>query len=298
MHFIYGAIIFIIVALVYLHIVSQYKTGTDLEIYEMDYHDSISLQETCNVMQPIIFEWKVHISSPIPFMESCKFPMNIKDNRELYNQTLNHPDSISLLCSSVVQLMRQDTQTHFFSESNHTFMEDSGFLKHSQYLKLDQILQPPNTVHAEYDILMGSKGTSVPLRYHTKTRKFLYVLSGKLSLKMTTWKNREWLHVVKDFENYDFRSPYDVWAPDNDIEETIQFLQFDVPKGSVLYIPAFWFYSIQYDATDTVVLEYNYSTLVNKVAFAAHSCQYYLQQQNITTKTTKKIYTHISQIND
>ena len=299
MHFIYGTITFVVVALLYLHIVSQYKTGNDLEIYEMDYTDATSLQETCNVLQPVIFEWKAKLTSPIKFMETCKFPMYVKDTREYYNQHLHqHPDSICLLCSSVIKLIRQDEKSHYFSESNQTFIEDSGFLKHNKYLELDRVLKPSYTVHSEYDVLMGSKGTSVPLRYHTNTRKFLYVISGKLSIKMTTWKNREWINVVKDFENYDFRSPQNVWLPDNDLEDTIQFLRFDVMKGSILYIPPFWFYSIQYDSEDTVVLEYNYSTLVNKVAFAADVGQYYLQQQNITTKATKRIYTHISQIND
>lgn len=299
MDFVYGTITFIIVAILYLHIVSQYKKGTDLEIYETDFVDSPTLQNTCDVMQPVIFKWVSNTHSPIKFMEASKFVMQVKDTNEFYNHTAVHnPDGISLLATSLVKLLRKDTKSHYFSESNKTFIEDSGFLKTPKYIELDKILKPSYTVHSEYDILTGSPNTCVPMRYHTKTRKFLYVASGKIRVKMATWKSHEWLHEIRDFENYDFRSPYNVWTPNNELDDILQFLEFDVMKGYVFYIPAFWWYSIKYEETDTVIMEYNYSTFMNKAAFALDSCQYYLQQQNITTKATKRIYTNISQISD
>ena len=297
MHFFAGLVIFILVALVYLHIVSQYEAGTDLEIYEVDYVDPVSLHETCNILQPVIFEWKVKIPPPTKFMETCKFVMNVKDRHEFYREATRPTAGISLLCSSVVQLLRQDVQSHYFSENNHTFLDDSGFMKTPRYLELDKVLRPPYTVQAFYDVLTGSRGTAVPLRYHTATRKYLYVVSGKITVKMTTWKYREWLDTTKDFETFDFRSPHPVFG-NTVLEETMQFLTFEVPKGSILYVPAFWFYSFQYQASDTVILEYNYATLVNKCAFVCDSAQYCLQQQNIFTKTTKRIYTHVSQVTD
>jgi hypothetical protein len=298
MDIIYGTITFILVAIIYLHIVSQYKKGTDLEIYETDFVDAISLQNTCNVMQPVIFKWISNTSSPIKFMEGSKFVMQVKDTNEYYSQGIHNPDSISLLSASLVKLLRKDTKAHYFSESNQTFIEDSGFLKTPKYIELDKVLKPPNTVQSEYDLLTGSKDTCAPMRYHTKTRKFMYVATGHIRVKMATWKSHEWLHEIRDFENYDFRSPYNVWTPNNDLEDILQFLEFDVYKGFVFYIPAFWWYSIKYMESDTVIMEYNYSTLVNKLAFVFDSCQYYLQQQNITTKATKRIYTNVSQICD
>lgn len=299
MDILYGTITFIIVAIIYLHIVSQYKKGTDLEIYEADFIDSPTLQNTCNINQPVIFKWTSNTNSPVKFMESSKFVMQVKDTNEFYNtNSVHNPDGISLLATSLVKLLRKDAKAHYFSESNQTFIEDSGFLKTPKYIELDKILRPPNTVQTEYDILTGSQNTCVPMRYHTKTRKFMYVASGHIRVKMATWKSHEWLHEIRDFEHYDFRSPYNVWAPNNDLEEILQFLEFDVFKGYVFYIPPFWWYSIQYMESDTVIMEYNYSTFMNKIAFALDSCQYYLQQQNITTKATKRIYTNVSQICD
>jgi hypothetical protein len=295
MHFFAGVVIFILVALVYLHVVGQYETGTDLEIYEVDYVDPMSLHETCNILQPVIVEWKAKIPPPTKYMETCKFVMNVKDRRSFYDGSLTQ--GVSLICASAVKLLRQDVQSHYFTENNYAFLDDSGFLKNPKYLELDKVLRPPYTVQAYYDVLTGSQGTAVPLRYHTATRKFLYVVSGKISVKMTTWKYRDWLDVTKDFEHFDFRSEHAVFG-NPDLEETIQFLSFDVPKGAILYVPPFWFYSFQYQEADTVILEYNYATLVNKCAFVLDSAQFYLQQQNIFTKTTKRIYTHVSQITD
>ena len=45
-----------------------------------------------------------------------------------------------------------------------------------------------NTFYKKYDILMGSKNATTSLRYHTNTRKFLFVLGDSVSIKLTPWK--------------------------------------------------------------------------------------------------------------
>jgi hypothetical protein len=274
------------VALCYLHIVSQYRVGTDLEIFETDFIDSHTLNETCNVLQPIIFEWKVDDNiSPIPFMETSEIHLNVKDTK-----SADRNDSLYLFCNSFLELSRIDEKSHYFTEKNHSFIQESNFLNLIQYTYLDSILRPPYTFQSEYDILSGSKGTCVPLRYHTYSRKFLYVTSGKILVKMTTWKQHDALKIVKDYETLDFYSTYNVWETNRGIDDK-QFLTFEVKSGNVLYIPSFWFYSIQYAEKDTVVLEYNYSTFTNKLAFCYDSARYMLQQQNITTTMTTKMDT-------
>ena len=42
----------------YIHIIHQYKTGEDMEIYEMDYVSNTHLQEVCNIKQPVLFYYK------------------------------------------------------------------------------------------------------------------------------------------------------------------------------------------------------------------------------------------------
>ena len=266
----------------------------------MDYMNSHSLQNTCTVLQPLIFEWNGNggvFRPPIKFMENSKLVMNVKDTRDFYSNMSTNPDYISLISASAVKLMRRDTNAHYFSEGNQAFIEDSGLFKKPYYIELERTLRPSYTTSSEYDILMGSKETCLPLRYHTNTRKFIYVASGQIRVKMTVWKNREWLNEYNDYENYDFRSSINVWSMNNDLEDVLQFLEFDVVAGFILYIPPFWWYSIKYIELDTVLVQYTYSTFVNSIAFLSDNIRYFLQQQNITTKHTKRV-TQLKDIKD
>ena len=55
MNFFLHILIFIIVLLTYIHVMHEYKTSEDLEIYEFDYKDNTYLQEVCELKQPAIF---------------------------------------------------------------------------------------------------------------------------------------------------------------------------------------------------------------------------------------------------
>jgi hypothetical protein len=63
--------------------------------------------------------------------------------------------------------------------------------------------------------------------------------------------------------------------------DKIQFIEFDIQCGQVVYIPSFWWYSIKYYAPDTLLLECKYSSIANKVAFSFDLFRHYLQQNNI-----------------
>ena len=292
MNLVYIILIFVVISFIYLHIVGQYKRSQDLEIYEMDYTNIQSLQNTCAALQPLIFEWRGDVRSPITFMENSKFVMHIKDTNDFYrgqDDDSPSPESISLITSSTVKLMRKDANSHYFSENNKFFIEDSGFLKSKDYMELEKALRPLSVAAQESDILLGSKGTCLPLRYHTRTRKFIYVATGSIRVKMTTWKHTPWLNEKKDYENYDFRSTHNIWQLDSELEDTLQFLEFDVVAGYVLYIPPFWWYSLKYMEIDTVLIQYDYNSSINCIAFLGDNIRYLLQQQNITTKFTKQV---------
>jgi len=50
-------LLFIIVLVIYVHIINQLKTSEDLEVYEMDYTTNQYLQEVCNIKQPVLFNY-------------------------------------------------------------------------------------------------------------------------------------------------------------------------------------------------------------------------------------------------
>ena len=66
----------------------------------------------------------------------------------------------------------------------------------------DRLLKPSLSVNSQYDLWFGSCNSVTPLRYHTDSRHFLCVTTGKIRVKMTSWKSTKYLYQYKDYEKY------------------------------------------------------------------------------------------------
>jgi hypothetical protein len=113
---------------------------------------------------------------------------------------------------------------------------------------------------------------------------------------MTPWKSQKYLHHIADYDNYEFRSP--IHPFDNmkneeykDSVEKIKFLEFDVLEDYVLYVPPYWWYSIQYSDSDSVVLGVTYISGMNLIANSPELIKYYFQQYNTNTKVVRTLIT-------
>ena len=298
MDFLSTLAIFIVILFLYIYIVNQYKKSEDLDIYEMDFSNNTHLQEVCDIRQPIIFEFQTIHPKLFSELEPAKiskfhsYDVHVKDAHDYYNHNRaehTQVDSVNLSFNSTIRLLENDGASHFFSEKNEEFLEESGLLKIMK--SMDDFLKPPFTIMSHHDLTFGSPGAVTPLRYHTHNRQFICVSSGSIRVKMAPWKSSKYLHPIKDYENYEFRSPVHPITPKSeyamDFERT-KFLEFDVPKGYVLYIPPYWWYSIQYSQTPgTFVCEVAYNTIMNCISNLPDLSLYWLQQQNITKKITK-----------
>jgi hypothetical protein len=276
----------------------QYKKSEDLDIYEMDFSHNAHLQEVCDIRQPVLFDFRpihpkfFHDISPIQIAKYGSYDVKIKDAHDYYKDHRiehSHVDAVALSLSSSMKLLENDNASHFFSENNDEFLEESGLLKSLK--TLDDFLKPSFNVHSQYDLMFGSRGAVTPLRYHTDYRHFISVSSGRIRVKMTPWKSSKYLHSMKDYETYEFRSAVHPIHPQPeyaiDFDKT-KFLEFDVLAGYVLYVPPYWWYSIQYlDDPNTFVCGISYNTMMNCVSNIWDLTIYWLQQQNITKKITK-----------
>jgi hypothetical protein len=267
-------IIFVVVLFVYVHLTAQFKKSEDLEIYEMDYTTSQQLNEICELRQPVLFELRTTQPELFERIElKNDTVVNIKDKTDFETG-----DFIMMPYSNAETLIKTDPKSKFYSENNTDVPTDKT---------ADELLKPQFSIVSKPDVLFGSKGARTATKFHTNSRKFICVKTGKVQIKMTPWKNRKYLHHVYDYTNYEFRSPIDVWDPQpkylND-HEKVKFLEFDVDNGYVLYIPPYWFYSIKYFDEYTQLGEYNYNTIINCAANVPNYCMYYLQQSNINKK--------------
>ena len=296
MNYLIALVIFIIILFLYIHIVGEYSRSEDLEIYEMDYVDNKQFQEVCNIKQPVLFEFKSiepHIFQELEIQtiaNSTKDDLNIIDSND-YWKSEDTVDSISVPIQTAHKLIETDTNPHFFTEDNGNFIEENNL---ATKLKLmDEYFKPYGTIQTQYDFIMGSKRCVTPLRYHTDYRRLLCVASGKIHIKMTPWKSSKYLNAIKDFEKYEFRSPINVWKPQQKYMhemDKIKFLEFDVLQGHVIYIPPYWWYSIKYsDEPNTCAFVCTYNTIINRVAHIPDIAMYMFQQQNITKKMVKTL---------
>lgn len=276
---------------------NQYKLSDELEIYEMDYIQNHNLQEVCEMKQPIIFQFE-HIHpelfetmNPQNISKYYSYDILIKDCHDYYkSEEERNIDGISLPFGTSVKLMENDPSKHFFSEKNQDFLEESGLTK--TLSSCNDSLKPNFIISSHYDLLFGSPGTVTPLRFHNDYRKYICVTNGSIHIKMTPWKSAKYLHAYKDYDNYEFFSTMHPTHPKPehaiDFEKT-KFLEFDVSKGGIVYIPPYWFYSIVYsEEPNTFVCEFTYNSIMNCVANIPDLALYWLQQQNITKKITKK----------
>lgn len=286
--------IFLIILFLYIHITSQYKRSEDLEIYEMDYTSNNNLQEVCDVKQPVLFRYED--VSP-EFFETMNMDLlvkngmkdvKIKESVDYYNDNIDAVDYVVLSLSSSLQLMSTDEKAAYFIENNEDFISDSEL--YSLYQNSDSSLKPAFTAQTKYDLLIGSKNSVTPLRYHTGYRKFCCVTSGKITVKMTPWKSHKYLYTIKDYDNYEFRSPINVWNTQPKYlheMDKISFLEFDVKKGTVLYIPPYWWYSIKFSTHTTIVCDFTYNSIMNCFSNIPNYVLYFMQQQNTKTTSTK-----------
>jgi len=273
----WNILIFIIILFLYMHIIDQYKKSEDLEIYEMDYVSNNDLQSICNIKQPVLFELTNEITLET-IEEKNQYDVKVRD-------TNDNSDYILLKFDSFKTLIDTDSESHFITENNHEFVEESGL--YHLFSSLNDFLKPSFSVNTQYDILMGSKNAYTPLRYHTTDRLFHLVVSGKIRVKMTPWKSSKYLNPIMDYDNYEFRSDLDPF--DSDETGKIKFLEFDVLANYVLYIPPYWWYSIQYDESDTLVLGAKYISIMNLIANSHHLFKYYIQQYTTKTKVIRTL---------
>jgi hypothetical protein len=302
----FSIFIFVAILFVYIHLYHQYKKSEDLEIYEMDYTTNKSLQDVCEYKQPILFQIDHFKETESFFRETSldsisrktsrdKIDVHLKDIRDYWktDSESSSVDALPMSFSSVNGLMDSDPKGNFLSESNREIIHEIPEIK-KEMREIDDYLAPPYTVHRQHDIMFASRGAYTPMRYHTDSRKFLIVGEGSgIHVKMSPWKSRKYLHPIKDYDNYEFWSPVNVWSSLADLNpkyvgdvEKLKCLEFDVKSGFVLYIPPYWFYSIRFAETSTnqnarsTVTSIDYITPMNSIANIHHYFLYFLQQQN------------------
>jgi hypothetical protein len=286
-----GLIVFLLILFIYIHVYFQLRTNNDLELYEIDEGSKDNLEEICNIRQPVIFDFNsekiIHYSNKTYLLENYKaFEIKIRNAKEEnYDSEIYMP----IAFDSAIKLFNEDTKETYFSENNTEFLQETGIIKHFQYN--DEFLRPYMVSNCNYDIMFGSENTITPFRYELNYRNYFLVTEGSITVKMAPPKSSKYLHLVKDYENFEFRSPINPWKPQQKYVadfDKIKCLEVTMNIGQTIYIPPYWFYSIKFLKNSSVSC-FRYRTYMNNIAIIPHIALYALQLQNIKHEVIKKM---------
>ena len=275
--------IFSLVLFFYLHICFQYKKSNDLEIYELDNISKEKLEEITNLKQPLLFNYNNDLQN-ICKKESLldKYGVfdvkirdvknKIKDDDELY---------VPLKLVNSLRAIENDKNSKFLTENNMEFIEETNLIKKFRYN--DIFLRPYFIQSCNYDICIGSNNCVTPLKYDLNCRNYLLVNEGSVNIKLFPPKYSKYLHCIKDYENFEFRSEINPWNVEsiykNDFEK-VKCINLELKPDRILSIPPFWWYSIKFN-NDTSVCFFKYKTFMNFIAISPQLFMKFLQMKNV-----------------
>jgi len=285
-------LIFCIVLFLYLHIYFQLKTSNDLEVYEIEQPSKDKLEEICDLRQPVIFDYQND-----SLLESCKinmvaehysaFDVKLRNVKELDDNTDLH---IPVTLKVAISLFNNDKDSKYIIEKNNDFLEETGLIKNFKYN--DAFLRPHMVSNCFYDMVSASQNTETPLQYNVNYRNFYLVTHGKIKIKLIPPKSARYLYSTDDYENFEFRSPLNPWEIQRQYKadfDKIKTLEIELIPGKIVYIPAYWWYSIKFLEPLTTVCTFKYRTYMNTIAILPKLCMKTLQRQNTKREIVKKV---------
>ena len=98
----------------------------------------------------------------------------------------------------------------YILENNSDFIEETGLYK---IFKLnDSLIRPALVSNIYYDIIFGNN-TETVFKYDLNYRNYFMLTEGEIKIKLSPPKGTKYLDEIKDYENFEFRSPINVWKP-------------------------------------------------------------------------------------
>jgi hypothetical protein len=215
---------------------------------------------------------------------------DVDDNTDLH---------IPVTLNAALALLSGDKDAKYVSEKNGDFLEETGIIKNYKYN--DAFLRPPMVSNCFYDLLTASQNTETPLQYSVNYRNFFLVTHGVIKIKLIPPKSARYMYPVDDYENFEFRSPLNPWAIQRQYKadyDKIKTLEIELTPGKIIYIPAYWWYSIKFMEPLSSVCVFKYRTYMNTVAILPKLCMKTLQRQNTKREIVKKVRFQKNEFND
>jgi hypothetical protein len=188
---------------------------------------------------------------------------------------------VPLAFSNALNVIRDDHDNKYLIENNGEFLAETGIIKSFKYN--DGFLRPYMVSQCDYDFLMAAEKTQTPFKYELNYRNYILVTEGVIKVKLTQPKSSKYLYQQKDYENFEFSSPLNPWQIQAQYKadfDKIKCLDLVMKKGQIIYIPAYWWYSIEF-GKEASLSTFKYKTYMNTVAILPQLVIRLLQTQNV-----------------
>ena len=283
--------IFSVILFLYLHINYHLKCSNDLEVYTIESPSKETLEEICNIRQPVVFDFYNE-----NLMEDCNID-NLENEYGAFDINLRDKDSsdkstelyLPFLLKEALTIFREGESKKYFSEKNQDFLTETGLIKKMQYN--DGFLRPPLVSKCEYDLMCGEIGVTTPLRYNVNYRNYFYSVSGEIEIKLVPPSKTKYLYESKDYDNFEFISPLNIWDVQDKYKnnfEKIKVLDITLTPGQIIYIPAYWWYTIRFKKYSSIC-KFSYRTFMSSLSILPDLFLKLLQQQNVKREQFEKL---------
>jgi hypothetical protein len=267
-HFI---IIFLIMLLLYFHLQFHWKTSNELDIAHISVPDKDTLETIADLRQPFIMDRESN-SEITNIEKGLTNKLNIMRN----NKILEVPHKILLSTLNTEAVL---------SLNNQKFLKETDYFETDKKCKeLSIYLKPFMTCSTYHDILFGSKGITTTLKRHINYRNFLYVLDGDIEIKLVPPKFSHYLEGDSNDE-----SKLNVWEREKMLNSSnIDTILVPLKKGSLIYLPAYWWYSVRFSSGIGALALFSYRTFVNTLAILPQLGIKFIQDSNTSYKIESK----------
>lgn len=290
MSFLINILVFFIVLIFYLQLAEQHKKNNDLEVYQLDHIERKDMHDYCRLKLPIVINYNnvnpdfVSRINKQDVLASLRY-LQIKNEDDFYKEI---PDNsyVEMDMKNANILFETSSNEPYYTEKNDEAIQSCPLQK--VFKSNDFMLKPDMNIVSEYDVMFGIENTHTPFRYHTQQRKFICCHEGSVSIKMSSWDSSDLLNATHDYESYDFRSPIRVWNPQPQWATNIkqmETLDIVLEKGCMLYIPSFWWYSIEFQR-DSLISSCQYSSFMNCVYNIPSWVLHYIQETSMEDRLT------------
>lgn len=174
-----------------------------------------------------LLEKACQLKQPLSF----PYPHALELNLEEYG-----PYEISIGTKSIPF---KDIPKKYVSLHNQEFLQETRLFRN--YESIDHELRPYLCATKEYNLALGTLAS--PLQQHTHDRTYLYGIEKPSVIRICTPMHSKYIH-----------DNVDIW----NLKDTskIKYREIVLQPTEVLYLPAYWWYSIQFNDSKVAVFQY------------------------------------------